>query len=285
MEDSRPHNILIVDDEKNIISALKRLLRNENYNILSANSGQEGLDILKSSTVNLIISDQRMPGMSGTEFLSKAMSENADIIRIILSGYTDIDSIAEAINRGHIYKFILKPWNDSSLVLEIRQALDQYDLVEANRKLHKTVLEQNDRLRIMNENLEAMVAERTRALEIKNHALELSQSVLDNLAVPVTGIDPDGMIALMNKAAYNLEIKSRHFAVGRNISEYFDEDVAKKISASLKSIDSAQTCCPFDKESGHIIVITPMSGRFAGCGAVITFHVPDRVIPFSKQGA
>lgn len=271
MENPGPHTILVVDDEKNIISALKRLLRNENYSILSAGSGAEGLEILKTGTVNLVISDQRMPGMNGTEFLSRVMHHNPDIIRIILSGYTEIDSITEAINKGHIYKFLLKPWNDSSLVLEIRQALDQYDLIETNKKLHNTVMEQNKKLMTINEKLETMVSERTRALEIKNHALELSQAVLDDLVVPVIGIAPDGMIALINRAAERLELKNTPITIGCLISDYLEDQAVRQITDSLDSGTQRRIDCYPEKPSGYII-ITPMSGHFRGSGAVITFH-------------
>lgn len=271
MEDLKPHRILIVDDEKNIVSALKRLLRNENYNIFSGNSGAEGLEILKNETVQLIISDQRMPGMNGTEFLSRVMQEYPDIIRIILSGYTDIDSITEAINKGHIYKFLLKPWNDSSLVLEIRQALDQYDLIEANRKLHNTVIEQNKKLRMVNENLEKIVSDRTRALEIKNHALELSQTVLNDLLIPVIGVDPEGMVVLINKATQNLEIINKPVNVGCSIADLFEKKIALKITESLNSGLQSKITSDEGNKSRHIMV-TPMSGPFKGNGAVITFH-------------
>lgn len=271
MENPRPHTILVVDDEKNIISALKRLLRNENYSILSAGSGAEGLEILKTGKVNLVISDQRMPGMNGTEFLSRVMHQNPDIIRIILSGYTEIDSITEAINKGHIYKFLLKPWNDTSLVLEIRQALDQYDLIETNKKLHNTVMEQNKKLMTINEKLETMVSERTRALEIKNHALELSQAVLDDLVVPVIGIAPDGMIALINRAAERLELKNAPITIGCLISDYLEDQAVRQITDSLDSGTQRRIDCDPEKPSGYII-ITPMSGHFRGSGAVITFH-------------
>lgn len=271
MEDSKPHSILIVDDEKNIISALKRLLRNENYNIFSGNSGAEGLEILKKETVQLIISDQRMPGMNGTEFLSRVMQEHPDIIRIILSGYTDIDSITEAINKGHIYKFLLKPWNDSSLVLEIRQALDQYDLIESNRKLHMTVFEQNKKLKMINENLERIVSERTQALEIKNHALELSQTVLDDLLIPVIGVDPEGMVVLINKATQKLKVKNTHVNIGCSISDLFEEKLATKIIESINSGIQCKINSTDDSKSKYIM-ITPMSGHFKGNGTVITFH-------------
>jgi DNA-binding NtrC family response regulator len=83
----------------------------------------------------MVISDQRMPKMSGTEFLAALKTKYPDVLRIILSGYTEVDSITESINKGHIYKFLSKPWNDHNLKLEIKQALEQYDLIQANKKL------------------------------------------------------------------------------------------------------------------------------------------------------
>ena len=129
------HAVLCVDDEKNILRSLKRLLRKEDYRLLMASSGEEGLMVMEENDVHIVISDQRMPKMSGTEFLAALKTKYPDVIRIILSGYTDVDSITESINKGHIYKFLLKPWNDQNLKLEIKQALKQYDLIQANKKL------------------------------------------------------------------------------------------------------------------------------------------------------
>ncbi|MEJ2041468.1 MAG: response regulator, partial [Desulfosarcinaceae bacterium] len=138
------HTILCVDDEPNILQALKRLLRREGYRMLTATSGKEALEILSKEEIHLIISDQRMPEMNGTEFLAQVKHAYPDVLRVILTGYTDVDSITESINKGHIYKFFLKPWNDHTLKLEIRQALDQFDLIQANKKLDEKIVEQND---------------------------------------------------------------------------------------------------------------------------------------------
>ena len=158
------HTILCVDDEENILNSLKRLLRKEAYRLLTAPSGEEGLKVLEKNEVHLVISDQRMPQMSGTEFLAVVRERYPNAIRIVLTGYTEVDAITESINRGHVYKFFLKPWNDQSLQLEIRQALEQYELIQANRELHEKVMEQNEELTTINENLEALVHERTQYL-------------------------------------------------------------------------------------------------------------------------
>lgn len=150
----QPQTILCVDDEPSIINALRRLFRREGYRFLSAASGQEGLKILKANEVQIVVSDQRMPEMSGTEFLARVKETNPDALRIVLTGYIDIDSITESINKGHIYKFFLKPWNDQNLKLEIKQAFEQHELIQANKQLANTVVKQNELLSSINENIE-----------------------------------------------------------------------------------------------------------------------------------
>ena len=116
------HTILCVDDEENILSALERVfLEEDNYEIITANSGKEGLKILEERPVDLIMSDQRMPEMSGTEFLKKSRVLYPDTIRIVLSGFSDFDTVTKAINEGEIYRLIQKPWEDSELLSLNRQ--------------------------------------------------------------------------------------------------------------------------------------------------------------------
>lgn len=128
--------ILLVDDEPSIVSSLKRLLRSDGYQILTATSAKEGLEILGNQDVQVILSDQRMPEMSGTDFLSRVRDLYPDTIRIILSGYTDLESVADAINRGSIYKFLTKPWEDDLLRENIREAFNHYETVRARKKNH-----------------------------------------------------------------------------------------------------------------------------------------------------
>jgi diguanylate cyclase (GGDEF)-like protein len=124
--------LLIVDDETNILQALKRVLRNGGYQILTANSASEGFDILARNPVQVILSDQRMPEMNGTEFLSRVRELYPDTIRIVLSGYTDLETITNAVNRGAIYRFLTKPWDDELLREHIREAFRHQEV--ARRK-------------------------------------------------------------------------------------------------------------------------------------------------------
>ena len=138
----REHTILIVDDEKGIIKALRYHFRLDGYQILTATSGQEGLELLKKleKPVSLIISDMRMPGMNGGQFLERAKKISPDAIRFLLTGYSDMDATVEAINKGEIHRYLTKPWNDDQLMLEVRQSLEAYEL-------KKEIKEKNEELR------------------------------------------------------------------------------------------------------------------------------------------
>ena len=114
--------LLLVDDEENILNALSRMLRRDGYRILTAKGAEEALDVLARNDVEVILSDQRMPGASGTEFLSKVKDMYPDTVRMVLSGYTELAAVTAAINQGAIYKFITKPWNDEELRMQIRDA-------------------------------------------------------------------------------------------------------------------------------------------------------------------
>jgi diguanylate cyclase (GGDEF)-like protein len=123
--------LLLVDDEGNVISALKRLLRRENYRVLTAASGEEALALLAEHEVGVILTDQRMPGMTGTELLARARAMHPNTVRMVLSGFTGLESLTEAINRGEIFKFLTKPWEESELLEAIRQAFRHYSEASA----------------------------------------------------------------------------------------------------------------------------------------------------------
>ncbi|MDP4535341.1 EAL domain-containing protein [Alkalimonas collagenimarina] len=120
-------HLLLLDDEENILSALKRVLRKENYQVCTATNAEQAFELLALHDIQVVVSDQRMPGMSGTEFLSKVKAMYPDTVRLVLSGYTDLKSVTAAINEGAIYKFLTKPWDDQQLREEIRMAFLHQD--------------------------------------------------------------------------------------------------------------------------------------------------------------
>lgn len=174
MNQKYEHTILAVDDEVAITKSLKRLFHKTEFTLYTANSGQEGLDILQkaSKPFSLIISDQRMPGMTGAQFLEKSKAIVPDAIRFLLTGYSDMDAIIDAINKGEIHKYITKPWDVNDLILQVRQALKQYELVLENRRLSELTAKQNKELFILSKGLQEKVRERTREIEQKNKELE-----------------------------------------------------------------------------------------------------------------
>ncbi|HEX2770425.1 MAG TPA: response regulator [Geobacteraceae bacterium] len=143
------HGILLVDDEPNVISALERALLDEPYTIYNAESGEEGLERLSQVKVKVIVSDERMPGMGGAEFLSRVKELHPQVVRIMLTGQASVESTMKAVNKGEIYRFLIKPWDDSELILSLRSAVEKYDMEEENRRLLRTVKRQSQEIRML----------------------------------------------------------------------------------------------------------------------------------------
>jgi len=152
--------LLLVDDEPNIVSALRRLFRRDGHKLLSANSGDEGLRVLAEHRVDIILSDQRMPGMTGVEFLRTAKSLYPDTIRIVLSGYTELQSVTDAINEGAVYRFLTKPWDDDALRDQINQAIAHRQVFEENRQLEGQLQNTNRELMAANRRLQDALQQR-----------------------------------------------------------------------------------------------------------------------------
>jgi len=157
--------LLCVDDEPNILAALRRLFRTRGYRVLTAESGAAGLQVLEQQPVDLVISDMRMPEMDGARFLTLVRQRWPDTVRLLLTGYSDIHSILEAINCGEIYRYITKPWDDNDIVLVVRHALERRQLELDKRRLEALTQQQNEELKALNHSLEAKVEERTRQLK------------------------------------------------------------------------------------------------------------------------
>lgn len=154
------HNLLIIDDELNILKALQRQFR-RNYTIYTANSAAEGYALMTQTPIHVIISDQRMPGMSGVEFFHQVRNEFPDAIRLLLTGYADIQSVIAAINDGNVFRYIAKPWNPEELDTIVREAFAKHDLIVENRRLVA-------QLQTANQVLEQRVQERTTDLRRLN---------------------------------------------------------------------------------------------------------------------
>jgi DNA-binding NtrC family response regulator len=128
------HPILLVDDEPEILFSLRSLLRKE-FELHTANSGAEALEVLHKHPVHVIMTDQRMPEMTGVELLKRARGESPEAIRIVFTGYADIKAVIDGINQGQIYRYLTKPWDPDELLAVLHQACDQYEQLAERRRL------------------------------------------------------------------------------------------------------------------------------------------------------
>lgn len=179
-EKSEVATLLFVDDESNILSSLKRLFRTQGYHIITAESGKEGLSCLEQQHIDLIVSDMRMPEMDGAQFLEQVATRWPQTVRILLTGYSDITSTIAAVNKGQIYRYISKPWEDNDILLSVRRALEQQSLEKERRRLELLTQKQNKELKSLNASLEDKVAARTSELQQTVSFLELAHQSLNN---------------------------------------------------------------------------------------------------------
>ena len=166
--------LLCVDDEANILSALKRLFRPHGYTILTATSGKDGLVLLENEHVDLVISDMRMPEMNGAQFLEQVKNRWPDTVRLLLTGYAEMSATVDAINKGGIYRYISKPWEETAMVDLVREALERLNLERDKRRLEEVNRKQNEELKDLNVNLELRVKQRTEEVEQTMNFLELA---------------------------------------------------------------------------------------------------------------
>jgi len=217
------HRILFVDDEPGIINSLTRIFRKEGYNIGTATSGQEGLNLIEKAEgpFSVIVSDQRMPGMTGSQFLEKSKKILPDAIRILLTGYSDMDSIVDAINKGGIHRYITKPWNDEDVLHQVRQSLEQYELIVENRRLLALTKEQNKELKEFNKHLENKVQERTGEIIKKTEELSMLNEELETNLYNTARVF--GSLAEMEVLNPSLAGHGRRVSVlSREIAQLFD---------------------------------------------------------------
>lgn len=163
-EAAHKNTLLFVDDERNVLTALRRMFRPLGYRVLMASGGEEAIAVLQKIEVDVIVADMRMPKMSGTELLAQAAERWPHTLRILLTGYSDIASAVQAIKEGHIHRYLNKPWNDEDLKLMVAQAMEHRHLVKEKALLVSLAREQNRELKGLSESLEGKVNERTAEL-------------------------------------------------------------------------------------------------------------------------
>ncbi len=183
------HTVLLVDDEPNVLDGLTRVLRKEPYQILTANSAEDAARLLQGNGIDLIVSDEEMPGMSGTEFLGRVAQDYPDTVRIVLTGHPTLPAALRAINEGKVYQFFTKPCNEIDLAITIRRALEQKDLLAKSRDLLEVTKRQSALID------EARLARRLRSATHRERAVVTARG--DEPA------DPRELLEEMEKAARN----------------------------------------------------------------------------------
>lgn len=180
------HKILIVDDEQDIRNILVDVFEREPYDVLSAGSGKEALALIADKPVDVVISDERMPGMSGSELLSIVRKQFPETIRIILTGHASLEAAIRAINEGEIYRFFTKPCNVVDLAVTVRQALEHKELAKESQRMLKTVKRQNALI----EDLEGQYPGITKVKRVEDGAIviddDLDGKEADNLAEQIS---------------------------------------------------------------------------------------------------
>ena len=173
-------NLLLLDDEKDILYGIERLLKNE-YRIITFSKGQDALDYLKENPVDLIMSDMRMPSMDGVEFLAKSREIQQEPIRLLLTGYSDMEATVKIINDGGVYTYIGKPWDDQELKMTLSKAAEHYTLRKEAKQLSTRLVTANKELAQFNKSLEEKVSQRTIALVASKEKLQLALKNQQNL--------------------------------------------------------------------------------------------------------
>lgn len=180
-------DILVVDDEMDNLDLLKRTFRRE-YTVYTANSAQEALKLLEEREFAVIVSDQRMPEMTGVELLQRAREKYPYTIRILLTGYTDINALVDAINMGHVYRYVTKPWSREEIVMTVKRAVEHYETTKQNFLLLDELKVKNEELENSYKELKRLDELKTRFMVISSHELRTPASIISgNLELLMSG--------------------------------------------------------------------------------------------------
>lgn len=175
------HCLLVVDDEPEVVHSLQDLLRFD-YRVLGATRAAEGLRILEREQVHIVMSDQRMPEMTGVQFLEQLHQSHPDIVRLLFTGFADIKAVIDAINQGHVFRYVTKPWDADELQAVLRQATERYDLLAERKRLLAEVQEQNRRLEALNVELQQANDLKLAFIKVASHELRTPLTVVLGLS-------------------------------------------------------------------------------------------------------
>ncbi len=265
----KTRTLLLVDDEPNVIAALRRVMRADGYRILTASSGREGLELLALNPIDIIVADQRMPGMTGVEFLREAKTSHPLTIRIVLSGHTELQSVTDAINEGAIYRFLTKPWDDAHLRGVIHDAFMHKELADENEQLNLRIRTANQELAASNRQLQEVLAQKQEELTLGQHDLASMQQALQAIPMPVMTLDNRGRVSFANDQALQL-CHDRGPLLTLDIATVLPE-----IDALLTSTSTGDSTAIIG-ESSYRVSWRAIGGSSAAGGKIITLRLDER---------
>ena len=237
----RERRLLIVDDEANIQRSIKRICRSKGYKVLFASNAEEALALMERTPIEVVVSDQLMPGMNGTEMFAKIKETFPDTVRILLTGFTALEGIATAINDGAVFKILFKPWDDNQLLQVLDEAFQFNGMRESNRQL-------TEELKALNKDLEQLVEAKTRELSLNVKRLQVSQYLFEVLPNIMIGISDDLIVVEANKVAR--EVFHKGGLVGLPVVQVLPIEISKFVEESLKCNDLVEQ--QFDYEDNGI---------------------------------
>ncbi len=176
VESVQRHTVLVIDDEPDVVKSVKDLLRYD-YRVLGATSPREGMGILQKEEIQVVLTDQRMPEMTGVEFLFRLRGEFPDAIRIIFTGYADVRAIIDAINQGNVFRYVVKPWDPEELQCVIREACERYDMIVERRRLIEQLQQKNEELEKANAEIRKADTIKYNFVQLLSHELRTPLSI------------------------------------------------------------------------------------------------------------
>ncbi|MGD9364080.1 MAG: ATPase, T2SS/T4P/T4SS family [Desulfobacteraceae bacterium] len=246
----KKYQILFVDDEPHVLRAMLRIFRQENYGLLTAESAPQALSVMAENPVQVVISDHRMPGMNGTDLLREVKKRYPATIRIMLTGYADVNAVMGAVNDGAVYKFITKPWNDEDLRLTVSLALEQYDLIQENKALKQKTSAQKNELKRLSRFLNAHHSHLGNHLVRQGHiqqqaldkALRIQKSthkVLPKILADMDAVDEATILKVIENACRIHRVSPNEFNVSEALAALIPKEVCEKnILVPLKKTGS-----------------------------------------------
>jgi signal transduction histidine kinase len=225
------HTILVVDDEPDVVRSVKDLLRLD-YNVIGATSAAEAEQIMQNQAVQVIMTDQRMPGVSGVEFLHRMRGEHPDAVRLLFTGYADIHAVIDAINQGNVYRYIAKPWDPDELQAIIREACERYDLLVERKCMLAELERKNKALEQANAALQQSGELKSAFIQVASHELRTPLTILLGLSrlAKMEANEPEELQPLLDRIDQSVQRMGRlvHQIVTQLMAQNFDNNLERQ---------------------------------------------------------